>query len=70
MCHLIFFCLLEFQYSTILTTGLFEEKLMLKHVEACEWLSGALHSLEVSNIDPCYANMRAVCPFHLLWGKV
>lgn len=42
---------------------------MLKHVEACEWLSGTLHGLEASNIDPCYANMRAVCPFYLLLRK-
>ncbi|KAF3333842.1 roothairless 1 [Carex littledalei] len=52
------------EYSTVLTAGSFEEKRMLKHVEACEWLSGALRSLETSNIEPCYANMRAVRERH------
>ncbi|KAJ4788099.1 Exocyst complex component SEC3A [Rhynchospora pubera] len=52
------------EYSAILTTGSFEEKRMLKHVEACEWLSAALHSLQASNMEPCYANMRAVRERH------
>lgn len=41
---------------------------MLQNVEACEWLAGALRSLEVPNLDPIYANMRAVCilPFSFI----
>lgn len=34
---------------------------MHKNVEVCEWLTGALHNLEASNLDPCYAKMRGVC---------
>jgi hypothetical protein len=33
---------------------------MLKNVEACEWLTGAIRSLEVPHFDPCYVNMWAV----------
>lgn len=33
---------------------------MLQNVEACEWLTGALRGLEVPNLDPTYAKMRAV----------
>ncbi|TVU51739.1 hypothetical protein EJB05_03181, partial [Eragrostis curvula] len=32
---------------------------MLKTLHACEWLAGAIHSLEVPNLDPSYVNMRA-----------
>lgn len=39
---------------------------MLQNVEACEWLTGALRGLEVPNLDPIYANMRAVCILFLL----
>lgn len=40
---------------------------MLKNIEACEWLTGALHGLEAPNFDANYAKMRAVCtlPFFL-----
>ena len=34
---------------------------MLQNIEACEWLTGALRGLEVPNLDPSYANIRAVC---------
>lgn len=34
---------------------------MLQNIEACEWLTGALRGLEVPNLDPAYATMRAVC---------
>ena len=34
---------------------------MLQNIEACEWLTGALRGLQVPNLDPIYANMRAVC---------
>ncbi|KAF2324482.1 hypothetical protein GH714_014686 [Hevea brasiliensis] len=37
----------------------FDEAQMLQNVEACEWLTGALHGLQVPNLDPNYANMRA-----------
>jgi hypothetical protein len=42
---------------------------MLQNIEACEWLTGALRGLEVPNLDPTYANMRAVCtlPFSLFF---
>lgn len=33
---------------------------MLQNVEACEWLTGALRGLQVPNLDPSYAKMRAV----------
>jgi len=29
-------------------------------MEACEWLTTAMRGLEVPNIDPTYAKMRAV----------
>ena len=48
------------QFAASLTGGSFEESRMLKNVEACEWLTGAIRSLEVPNLDPCYVNMRAV----------
>ncbi|XP_008220740.1 PREDICTED: LOW QUALITY PROTEIN: exocyst complex component SEC3A-like [Prunus mume] len=48
------------EYAACLTGGLFDEARMLQNVEACEWLAGALRSLEVPNLDPIYANMRAV----------
>jgi hypothetical protein len=34
---------------------------MLQNIEACEWLTGALRGLQVPNLDPSYANTRAVC---------
>ncbi|ONK74607.1 uncharacterized protein A4U43_C03F8230 [Asparagus officinalis] len=48
------------EFAASLTGGSFEEARMLKNVEACEWLNGAIRGLEVPNLDPCYANMRAV----------
>jgi hypothetical protein len=48
------------QFAASLTGGSFEESRMLKNVEACEWLTGAIRSLEVPNLDPSYVNMRAV----------
>ncbi|KAK8964262.1 Exocyst complex component SEC3A [Platanthera guangdongensis] len=48
------------EFAAALTGGSFDEARMLKNVEACEWLTGAISSLEVPNLDPCYANMRAV----------
>jgi hypothetical protein len=47
------------QFAASLTGGSFEESRMLKNVEACEWLTGAIRCLEVPNLDP-YVNMRAV----------
>lgn len=52
-----------FQFAASLTGGLFDEARMLKNVEACEWLTGAIHALEVPNLDPCYVDMRAVSSF-------
>ncbi|KAF7817545.1 exocyst complex component SEC3A isoform X1 [Senna tora] len=48
------------EYAACLTGGSFDEARMLQNVEACEWLTGALRGLEVPNLDPAYANMRAV----------
>jgi hypothetical protein len=65
----IWFFYLMLQFAASLTGGSFEESRMLKNVEACEWLTGAIRSLEVPNLDPCYVNMRAVsyaCLFFLI----
>ncbi|XP_030512769.1 exocyst complex component SEC3A [Rhodamnia argentea] len=48
------------EYAACLTGGSFDEGHMLQNVEACEWLASALRGLEVPNLDPSYANMRAV----------
>ncbi|CAN1273656.1 Exocyst complex component SEC3A [Linum perenne] len=48
------------EYAACLTGGTFDEGRMLQNIEACEWLTRALHGLEVPNLDPVYANMRAV----------
>ncbi|KAF8377471.1 hypothetical protein HHK36_030849 [Tetracentron sinense] len=48
------------EYAASLTGGSFDEARMLQNIEACEWLTGALRALEVPNLDPCFANMRAV----------
>ncbi|XP_038704911.1 exocyst complex component SEC3A-like isoform X2 [Tripterygium wilfordii] len=48
------------EYAVSLTGGSFDESRMLQNIEACEWLTGALHGLEVPNLDPAFANIRAV----------
>ncbi|CAK9171754.1 unnamed protein product [Ilex paraguariensis] len=48
------------EYAACLTGGSFDEARMLQNIEACEWLNSALRGLEVPNLDPSYANMRAV----------
>ncbi|KAL2937981.1 Exocyst complex component SEC3A [Bienertia sinuspersici] len=48
------------EYATCLTGGSFDESNMIKNIEACEWLTGALRGLEVPNLDTTFANMRAV----------
>ncbi|CAN6459902.1 unnamed protein product [Victoria cruziana] len=48
------------EFAASLTSGSFDEECMLKNVEACEWLAGALRNLEVPILDICYANMKAV----------
>ncbi|PPR83583.1 hypothetical protein GOBAR_AA37124 [Gossypium barbadense] len=48
------------EYAACLTGGSFDEARMLQNVEACEWLTGALRGLQVPNLDPSYAKMRAV----------
>ncbi|CAL0322427.1 unnamed protein product [Lupinus luteus] len=48
------------EYAASLTGGSFDEARMLQNVEACEWLTSALHGIEAPNLDPGYANMRAV----------
>ncbi|KAM0931514.1 hypothetical protein ACQ4PT_000270 [Festuca glaucescens] len=48
------------EYEESLTGGSFDEGNMVKNTEACEWLTSAIKNLEVSNLDPCYAKLRAV----------
>ncbi|TKY75120.1 Exocyst complex component SEC3A [Spatholobus suberectus] len=48
------------EYSACLTGDSFDESQMLQNIEACEWLTTAMRGLEVPNIDPTYAKMRAV----------
>ncbi|XP_020273699.1 exocyst complex component SEC3A-like [Asparagus officinalis] len=48
------------EYAACLTGGSLDEVRVVKCIEACEWLIGAIHSLEVPNLDPCYEKMRAV----------
>ncbi|WOL19572.1 hypothetical protein Cni_G28374 [Canna indica] len=48
------------EFASSLTGGSFDEARMLKNVEACEWLTGAIRALEVPNLDPCYVDMRAI----------
>ncbi|XP_019256148.1 PREDICTED: exocyst complex component SEC3A-like isoform X2 [Nicotiana attenuata] len=48
------------EYAASLTGGSFDEARMPHNIEACEWLTNALHGLGSRNLDPSYANMRAV----------
>ncbi|KAH7524038.1 hypothetical protein FEM48_Zijuj06G0075900 [Ziziphus jujuba var. spinosa] len=48
------------EYAACLTGGSFDEACMLQNIEACEWLAGALRGLETPNLDPAFANIRAV----------
>ncbi|WOL03089.1 hypothetical protein Cni_G11809 [Canna indica] len=48
------------EHEIRLTGGLFDEDSMVRNIEACEWLTGALHKLEASNLDPCYARLRGI----------
>ncbi|KAK4342559.1 hypothetical protein RND71_038375 [Anisodus tanguticus] len=48
------------EYAACLTGGSFDEGRMPHNIEACEWLTNALHGLESPNLDPSYSNMRAV----------
>ncbi|WCJ35314.1 exocyst complex component sec3A [Euphorbia peplus] len=48
------------EYAGCLTGGTFDEARMLQNIEACEWLTGALRGLQVPNLDPVFANLRAV----------
>ncbi|KAI3762889.1 hypothetical protein L1987_53331 [Smallanthus sonchifolius] len=48
------------EYAACLTGGSFDEARMLQNIEACEWLTGALHGLEPPHLDPSFANIRAV----------
>lgn len=49
------------QFAACLIGGSFDESSMFDNMESCEWLANALWSLEVPNLDPCFAKMRAVC---------
>lgn len=59
------FCLL--QYAACLTGGSFDEAHMHENIDSCEWLTDALHNLEVPNLDPIYANMQAVSILPILF---
>ncbi|KAM7521072.1 hypothetical protein LguiB_020034 [Lonicera macranthoides] len=48
------------EYAACLTGGSFDEARMVKNIEACEWLTGALRGIEVPNLDPTYAHIRAM----------
>ncbi|KAG9150381.1 hypothetical protein Leryth_014560 [Lithospermum erythrorhizon] len=48
------------EYSQCLTGGSFEESHMHLNISSCEWLTRALHGLEMPNLDSNYAKMRAV----------
>ncbi|CAL9144944.1 unnamed protein product [Musa hybrid cultivar] len=48
------------EHEASLTGGSFDEDNMVKNIEACEWLTGALRNLEASSLDPCYARMRGI----------
>nr|XP_016514115.1 PREDICTED: exocyst complex component SEC3A-like isoform X1 [Nicotiana tabacum] len=48
------------EYAASLTGGSFDEARMPQNIEACEWLTNALHGLGSRNLDPSFANMRAV----------
>lgn len=54
------------QFAACLTGGSLDEVRVVKAVEACEWLTGAIRCLQVPNLDPCYDKMRAVSFFFLL----
>ena len=54
--------LIILQYEASLTGGSFDEGNMIKNIEACDWLTLAIKNLEVSNLDPIYVKLRAVCP--------
>ncbi|KAL5204740.1 hypothetical protein ABZP36_009611 [Zizania latifolia] len=48
------------EYEASLTGGSFDEGNMVKNIEACDWLTGAIKNLEASNLDPSYVKLRAV----------
>ncbi|PKA56641.1 Exocyst complex component SEC3A [Apostasia shenzhenica] len=48
------------KFSALLTDGTFDERRMVENIEACEWLTRAMHLLQLPNLDPFYANMQAV----------
>ncbi|PPD86854.1 hypothetical protein GOBAR_DD16214 [Gossypium barbadense] len=48
------------EYASCLTGSQFDEASVPQYVEACEWLTNALHGLEVPNLDSTFANIRAV----------
>ncbi|XP_020102760.1 exocyst complex component SEC3A-like isoform X2 [Ananas comosus] len=48
------------EFEAALTGGSFDEANMIKNIEACEWLTGAIKNIEVPNLEPCYAKLRAV----------
>ncbi|MBA0561121.1 hypothetical protein Golob_017973, partial [Gossypium lobatum] len=48
------------EHASCLTGSQFDEASVPQYVEACEWLTNALHGLEVPNLDSTFANIRAV----------
>ncbi|XP_020594062.1 exocyst complex component SEC3A-like isoform X2 [Phalaenopsis equestris] len=48
------------EFAASLRGGSFDEPHVVKSIEACEWLIGAIRHLQVPNLDPSYAIMQAV----------
>ncbi|KAG0622466.1 hypothetical protein M758_3G099500 [Ceratodon purpureus] len=48
------------EYAAVLNSGTFVDERMPQNLEACEWLTNALRSLDAPFLDANYVNMRAV----------
>lgn len=48
------------EYAATLSAGTFEEAKVTETVEACKWLTSALHDLEPPFLEASYTSMRAV----------
>ncbi|KAK8923924.1 Exocyst complex component SEC3A [Platanthera zijinensis] len=52
------------EFVASLTGSSFDESHMVKNIEACDWLCGAIRRLQVPDLDPLYTNMQAVREKH------
>ncbi|KAK8943335.1 Exocyst complex component SEC3A [Platanthera guangdongensis] len=52
------------EFVASLTGSSFDESHMVKNIEACDWLCGAIRRLQVPDLDPSYTNMQAVREKH------